>query len=838
MIPLLSSVLAGLWLIAVQPAVAQASNWSSQYRDQTNRNAVIDQPALPFSPAGSLPNKLIRPLTEGDMVITVESNLLGNWLVAHQLSNLQPLWRVSLGSDIPQQPTIHQGSVYFGISNRPAIVSVNLLSGYKRWTQTLVGETGGIRFAPIVIDRYLFVAGAKLHRLSIDGDYHWWQPYMAASPMATDGETLFARLHQMQIVAINPADGRLRWSYSTNTTTGTAPVVTADLVYLGTYQQIVALDKATGLKRWHYITPLSTPLIGDIAAAGNRIFVSTNAGDIMSFDAAGQLLWRNQFNTGSYNGNGWQAQFILAGDQILALADWWAHIVIDVYSGNTLFTGRLGEADGLIRAISDDRILLTSIDQTTILTAHHWSLGSLVEAPPTKQRDPLVIIPGIMGSWPVNGQWQLDPVLHTFEGLMAALGTAGYVDNLTLFTFPYDWHRPNQDTAQLLAARIAGIRQQTGAERVDIIAHSMGGLISRSYIQSVDYRNDVDQLIMLGSPHRGSVKSYLTWEAGETGTDVVDTLKEKFIAYEAVKAGYGSDIVGYVQTRIPTVGQLLPTFDYLETDLGLLNYRPCLLADYPCNEFLESLNGSLDRLVERVRPLSIRGQESVDYTLKQLKVADSPTNNLWTHGMPINYPAIDGMIYGSGDGTVLTSATQLAGVESLTLSADHTQLVTTAAPIIVQRLTGQIIPVDQLIPPKRYLFVRLFSPIDIILIDPLGRRIGTDPATNQLINEVPNSFYSGNQTDLEYTIIPDPIPGVYQLELIGTGAGSYQLTSTLIGETAVSESTESSTVTVGQEIRDRLELNGNDLTITQVAPLPCRNHPSPKKECKKNKVKK
>ncbi|MEZ4606942.1 MAG: hypothetical protein R2865_09135 [Deinococcales bacterium] len=41
----------------------------------------------------------------------------------------------------------------------------------------------------------------------------------------------------------------------------------------------------------------------------------------------------------------------------------------------------------------------------------------------------------------------------------------------------------------------------TGAPQVDIVAHSMGGLISRYYIAKLMGDVDVAQLIMLGTPN-------------------------------------------------------------------------------------------------------------------------------------------------------------------------------------------------------------------------------------------------------------------------------------------------------------------------------------------------
>jgi pimeloyl-ACP methyl ester carboxylesterase len=58
--------------------------------------------------------------------------------------------------------------------------------------------------------------------------------------------------------------------------------------------------------------------------------------------------------------------------------------------------------------------------------------------------------------------------------------------------------------AEELARYIAGVKRATGSQTVDLVAHSMGGLISRYYIDRLMGNRDVAQLIMLGSPHGGT----------------------------------------------------------------------------------------------------------------------------------------------------------------------------------------------------------------------------------------------------------------------------------------------------------------------------------------------
>ncbi|MBU2028728.1 alpha/beta hydrolase [Patescibacteria group bacterium] len=137
-------------------------------------------------------------------------------------------------------------------------------------------------------------------------------------------------------------------------------------------------------------------------------------------------------------------------------------------------------------------------------------------------RDPVIIIPGILGSEKEDGVWQIDPVFHTYDNLYEEFIQNGYVPEKDLFTFPYEWRNSNIENAQLLKVKIQEIKQQENWPSVDIIAHSMGGLLAREYIESDYYDNDINQLIMLGTPNNGAPEAYLKWEAGAFFTSLQD----------------------------------------------------------------------------------------------------------------------------------------------------------------------------------------------------------------------------------------------------------------------------------------------------------------------------
>lgn len=79
------------------------------------------------------------------------------------------------------------------------------------------------------------------------------------------------------------------------------------------------------------------------------------------------------------------------------------------------------------------------------------------------------------------------------------------------FEFPYDWRLDNRISARRLSAAAQGWldkwRGRHEGARLILIAHSMGGLVARHFIEVLGGWRDTKMLITLGTPHRGSVKA-------------------------------------------------------------------------------------------------------------------------------------------------------------------------------------------------------------------------------------------------------------------------------------------------------------------------------------------
>lgn len=120
---------------------------------------------------------------------------------------------------------------------------------------------------------------------------------------------------------------------------------------------------------------------------------------------------------------------------------------------------------------------------------------------------PVIMVHGFISNWQT---WK--SYLGT-SGYLASIGLNGFAvgdgqaqGTLNTGSFANPAQRTNTiaQNAQILSQYIAQVKQRTGAEMVDLLVHSMGGLIARYYIDRLMQGRDVAQLIMLGSPMGGS----------------------------------------------------------------------------------------------------------------------------------------------------------------------------------------------------------------------------------------------------------------------------------------------------------------------------------------------
>jgi pimeloyl-ACP methyl ester carboxylesterase len=75
-----------------------------------------------------------------------------------------------------------------------------------------------------------------------------------------------------------------------------------------------------------------------------------------------------------------------------------------------------------------------------------------------------------------------------------------------LFTYPYDWRKPNADHTATLHAYLQNISNLHDGAKVNLVVHSMGGLVMRRYL--LDYGSDlIGRVVTVGSPLWGAPES-------------------------------------------------------------------------------------------------------------------------------------------------------------------------------------------------------------------------------------------------------------------------------------------------------------------------------------------
>ena len=142
--------------------------------------------------------------------------------------------------------------------------------------------------------------------------------------------------------------------------------------------------------------------------------------------------------------------------------------------------------------------------------------------------------------------------IHIFDNLILELeNNGGYVEGENLFVFPYDWRLSNTKNAELLKDKIDEILYSTGAGKVDIVAHSMGGLVTKRYIAG-NGEDKIDKLIFLGTPQLGAPKALKTLMFGDD------------MGIGIFVFGLNSNTVKTISQNMPSIYELLPSEKYIK----------------------------------------------------------------------------------------------------------------------------------------------------------------------------------------------------------------------------------------------------------------------------------
>lgn len=486
------------------------------------------------------------------------------------------------------------------------------------------------------------------------------------------------------------------------------------------------------------------------------------------------------------------------------------------------------------------------------------------EPPPAPARTPVLIVPGILGTeifkensllWPDPVRMLLSPsddfmdplafdsalkpsdpgltigsVIKTIsplgnfkkydytEGLVNEFKSRGYVEDADLFVFPYDWRAGvDKDTVTELGNKIEEILNRTGADKVDIVAHSTGGLLVKKFVQETPDPK-IDKAVFVGVPNLGAPKAVKALVAGDSfgvpllsEAEIQKISSNMPVAYDLLPAEkYFSSKGSYVRVveRDDSGKETPKDLDWRET----ANF---LATDHNLNQSALDRAGELHKLDfdnldmrdKGVDVFSIAGCKSGTLgKIMEIREADSK-GTVFSYGRPDFVP---------GDGTVpLESATNMpvnADQKYFALRSDHGKML--SQPDVSRKIADliaggqdfqQVNSVTQDISRCKLKgkALSIYSPVNITVTDQEGNAL----------EDIPNADFEVFG-DHKFVFLPEDEGQSYSIELTGSGTGTFTLQVDDIddGETAVSQIFPA--VPVTPSFNSHLDINGSQPLLT------------------------
>ncbi len=417
--------------------------------------------------------------------------------------------------------------------------------------------------------------------------------------------------------------------------------------------------------------------------------------------------------------------------------------------------------------------------------------------------DVVIVVPGTLGSvlelhgaviWPgrlrdLHGRFNRmaelkDPAIEAtdlirsyfveqYGSLIRDLEELGYHEHgrpKTLWLCPYDWRKSNLLAADVLASVIDRAAAANPGKSIALIAHSMGGLISRCYLESGDYAGRagfqaVTNLFTLGTPHRGATDALFA---------IKGWLRKLFLAPDQV-AELAAD------PRFPSVYELLPPpgepFAHDGEMKPLDIYDPAVAGPLG----LSAANLAAARSFRAKLDLSRRPAEVRYFFFAGTR--DETITAAWLRDTGAGIQEDRELRDGGGDGTVPIWSAIESGVQSSIVGAPHGTIykdrdlrrklgLLLGRPGVLAAAMGrqlELFVVSDVVPPESTIAVslhfsepvpRIGASLRFVEVDEMG-----EPAAGGVITPPVAVDYAGAPLDrLTVRLITPALSGFYRLE--------------------------------------------------------------------------
>lgn len=418
--------------------------------------------------------------------------------------------------------------------------------------------------------------------------------------------------------------------------------------------------------------------------------------------------------------------------------------------------------------------------------------------------------------------------IYIYKGLIRRLELTDFEYGENFFVAFYDWRHPNaQSASEYLAPIIAKAKEHSASGQVDIVAHSMGGLLVQQYIASDQYApGEIDQFIMLGTPNSGASDAYLPWEGG-----VLPTTWDRPTSFYVKQVDASLNSITKLNLKpplsyrhfFPSLKELLPTENFLLKD-------GADVAGNEQNDFLFALHDAYNNLFNTfgITVTTIAGND--EQILEAIALNSSRTSEdvaleRWRDGHPIQ--EIPTPNSSAGNATVLTASALLGQNDIVLNNVSHTKLPEAAQDEVLQALGVADTHPKQFIyeEPKWLTGFVVLSPIDIVITDSSGKTVskntndfGDDAFVDTSQDDSPADLASD---DPKIIILRNLPPGTYTVRLTGTNTGAYTVIVTHTDDATSTSETLTGNTTLGKQefFTVKIGNEGEAVVVSEISPL-------------------
>lgn len=277
----------------------------------------------------------------------------------------EAVWTVDLGSEVWAPPTVDGAVAYVGALDG-VLRAIDTDAGVVAWEFATGGQ---LRGSVAVADGTAFVVSddGTLYAVAADGAQRWATVIGAPSaeramfdtngsrPVVADG-VVYAAASGGELVAINVADGSVRWSVTLDGAIQVNLAYGDGLIHVGTMAgSEYAIDAATGTEVWSertYAAVTTSPTVmGDLVVVGSR------AASIQIREAAtGEIAWITSF------GGSWVQSAATPIDEssfVIGSSDYKAISAFSAASGEPLWLTRVTGWSWGIPVVADGVVYAT-----------------------------------------------------------------------------------------------------------------------------------------------------------------------------------------------------------------------------------------------------------------------------------------------------------------------------------------------------------------------------------------------------------------------------------------------------------------------------------------------